>query len=68
MSVHMIFVYVHSALAIVTLLPMSFVSKPNLLGYRSLCSFNPYSAIILFGLACLHLYLHLRSQSREQSV
>jgi len=67
MSVHMVLVYVHSALAIVTLLPMATASKPNLMGYKSLCSFNPFSAIILFGLAGLHIYLHLKSQPKEQA-
>jgi hypothetical protein len=64
----MIFVCVHSILAIVTLLPMAAASKPNLMGYKSLCSFNPMSALILFGLAGLHIYLHLKSQSKEHSV
>lgn len=67
MSVHMVFVCVHSALAIVTLLPMATASKPNLMGYKSLCSFNPFSAIILFGLAGLHIFLHLRSRSKVPS-
>jgi len=63
----MVFAFVHSALAIVTLLPMATASKPNLMGYKSLCSFNPFSAIILFGLAGLHIYLHLKSQPKEQA-
>ena len=67
MSVHMVFVGIHSVLAIVTLLPMAAASKPNLMGYKSLCSFNPFSAIILFGFAGLHIYLHLKSQSKEQT-
>jgi hypothetical protein len=67
MSVHMVFVSVHSVLAIVTLLPMATASKPNLMGYKSLCSFNSFSALILFGLAGLHFYFHLKSRSKEQS-
>ncbi|MBU1169304.1 MAG: hypothetical protein KKD44_07045 [Proteobacteria bacterium] len=36
--------------ALVTLIPFAGASKPNIMGYRSLCSFSPVSTIILlFG-------------------
>ena len=60
-SVHIIFTTIHSALAIVTLLPAGFVSKSSLLGYKSLCSFSPISTLILVALAGLHFFLHKRS-------
>lgn len=38
------------ALAILTLVPRQ-TSKPNLLGYHTLCAFVPVSTLILLGLA-----------------
>lgn len=58
---HLIFIGVHSVLAVVTLIPLASASKASLLGYKALCSFTPISTIILLGLAGLHLYLHRRA-------
>ena len=61
---HLIFTAVHFSLAIVTLIPLASASKASLLGYKSLCSFSPYSTIGLILLAGLHLFLHRRSSSK----
>lgn len=58
---HLIFIGVHSILAVVTLIPLASASKASLLGYKALCSFTPISTIILLGLAGLHFYLHRRA-------
>ena len=59
-SVHLVFVIVHSILAVVTLIPMASASKASLLGYKSHCSFTPISTLILLALAGLHIMLHRR--------
>ena len=43
-------VILSTVLAVLTTLP-SPTSKTNLLGYRSLCAFVPFSTLILLGLA-----------------
>jgi len=43
-------VILSAVLAVLTTLP-SPASKTNLLGYRSLCAFVPFSTLILLGLA-----------------
>lgn len=58
---HLIFTAVHLSLAIVTLIPAASVSKVSPLGYKALCSFSPYSTIVLVLLAGLHIFLHRRS-------
>jgi hypothetical protein len=37
--------------ALLTILPYPAASKPNLLGYKSLCAFAPLSTLILLGAA-----------------
>jgi hypothetical protein len=49
-------------LSIVTLLPAD-ASKPNLLGYYSLCSWVPNSTVILFSLALVSFLFALRIKS-----
>ena len=65
LSTHNIFTIVHSALALITLLPLGIASKPCYLGYKALCSFSPFSTLGLFALAGLHVYLHLRTEGRS---
>ena len=60
---HLIFIGIHSVLALVTLIPLATASKACLLGYRALCSFSPISTAILIALACLHVVLHRRSSA-----
>jgi len=53
------------ALALLTLLPHA-DSKPDLLGYRTLCAFVPLSTLVLLGLAGFVLIMRntlYRSQS-----
>ena len=64
MSVHMIFVIVHTSLAVVTMLPTGTASKDCFLGYNALCSFSPIGTAILLALAGIHLYLDRRSAAR----
>ena len=58
--VHVIFAAVEFSLAIVTLIPLETASKTSYLGYKALCSFSPFSTLILLGLVGLHLFLHSR--------
>jgi hypothetical protein len=62
---HLIFTGVHSILAVITLIPLSTVSKESYLGYKSLCSFSPISTIGLLALAGFHVYLHSRRSVTE---
>jgi hypothetical protein len=58
---HLIFTGIYFVLVIVTLIPNASASKASLLGYKALCSFVPWSAIILLGLAALHIYLYQKT-------
>ena len=58
---HLIFTGIYLVLVIVTLIPNASASKTCLLGYKALCSFTPWSAIILLGLAALHIYLYRKT-------
>ena len=51
------------ALSLITLLPAT-ASKPNLLGYYSVCSFAPKSTAILIVFAAASLILVLRFRNR----
>jgi len=62
LSTHLIFTIVHTSLAIVTLIPLGSASKPCYLGYKALCSFSPFSTLILLALAGLHVFLHLKTE------
>ena len=62
---HFIFIGIYLVLALVTLIPTASASKECLLGYEALCSFTPLSTIGLIGLACLHIYLHRRSETQK---
>jgi len=59
-SVHLVFVVIHSLLAVATLIPVASASKASLLGYKALCSFSPISTLGLLALAGLHVFLHRR--------
>jgi hypothetical protein len=63
--IHMIFTGVHSLLAVLTLLPTRTAGKACALGYNALCSFSPISTVILFALGGLHVFLHMRTRSKE---
>jgi uncharacterized protein with FMN-binding domain len=56
-----------SVLAIVTLLPNPAASKPNVLGYRSVCSFAPAATALCCLLAGLTCTLRNRLVSRRSS-
>jgi hypothetical protein len=56
-----------SALAIVTLSPNPAVSKPNVLGYRSVCSFAPAATVLCGLLAGITCTLRNRVASRRAS-
>jgi hypothetical protein len=62
--IHLIFIAVHFSLAIVTLIPAASVSKVSPLGYKALCSFSPYSTILLILAAGVHTFLHRRSLAK----
>jgi hypothetical protein len=47
------------ALSLITLLPAT-ASEPNLLGYYGICSWAPYSTVILGIIAALSLFFTLR--------
>jgi len=36
-----------------------------MLGYKALCSFSPFSAIILLGLGGLHIFLHKKNAAKK---
>ena len=56
---------VFSVLAIVTLLPRAAASKPNVLGYRSVCSFAPAASALCALLAGITCTLRNRLVSRK---
>lgn len=62
---HLIFAIVHFSLAIVTLIPNAGASKVSRLGYKALCSFSPYGAIILVSLSALHIFLYKRALAKQ---
>jgi hypothetical protein len=62
---HLIFSAVHFSLAIVTLIPVASVSKVSPLDYKALCSFSPYSTLVLVLLAGLHIFLYRRSSAKN---
>jgi hypothetical protein len=64
-SVHMVFVGIHSVLAILTLIPTGMASKACLLGYEAHCTFTPISTLMLLALAGLHVFLHRRSLAKK---
>jgi uncharacterized protein with FMN-binding domain len=56
-----------SALAVVTLLPSGAASKPNVLGYRSVCSFAPAASALCGVLAGVTCTMRNRLFSRQAS-
>jgi hypothetical protein len=64
--IHIIFIIVHIAGALVTLIPVGFVSKANHLGYKSLCSFTPYSTLVFIALVGLHFYLNTKMSASSE--
>lgn len=62
---HVIFAIVHTSLAVITLVPIGIVSKPCYLGYKALCSFSPFSTLVLLSLAGLHVFLHRRTVGKK---
>jgi hypothetical protein len=65
-STHMIFMGVEFVLAVLTLIPREAASKACRLGYKALCSFTPISTAILLALVGLHVYLHMKAQSKAE--
>ena len=63
--VHLIFTSIYFVLAVITLIPMESASKASRLGYKALCSFSPFSAVILLAMAGLHIFLHQRSLAKR---
>ena len=51
--------------AVLTILPHPGASKPNLLGYRSLCAFVPLSTLILLGTAAFVRIFRDTHKSRD---
>jgi hypothetical protein len=64
LTVHMAFVYLYVVAAVLSLVPVSFVSKPCRLGYMALCSFTPISTVILLAMAVLHVFLQKKADAK----
>jgi hypothetical protein len=64
-SVHMVFVAIHTLAAVLTVIPQEGASKACRLGYKCVCSFTPWGTLILLALAGLHLYLHRKGLARQ---
>lgn len=52
-----------TVLGLMTLLPMP-ASKPNVLGYFAMCSWSPFSTLILLGLAGLNCIVRAQRKQR----
>lgn len=48
-------------LAIVTLIPAETAGKANILGYYSICSFAPFSTLILIAIAGVSFFISKKS-------
>jgi len=65
LSVHQVFCILYALASLLTMLPRSAASKACHLGYYALCSWTPYSTLILLALLVLHIIL-ARHEARQK--
>ncbi len=65
-KVHRIFVTIYLVSALLTVIPCETISKECRLGYKALCSFTPYSTLILVSLLIFHVILAMNKARKSQ--
>jgi len=64
--IHLVFIVLYAIAAILSLVPRAMASKACRLGYKAICSWSPYSTLILLAMLILHVVLHRAVSGKAQ--